>query len=354
MKHFRYQVVSFCAMLALAGCGGSSTSTPPPPTIGQIYVTTANKDEVSRFKAGDNGNVSPQGQFRVQFNVPTFIAMDAPHDRIAIKSNDVNTPAITLIDNASSIRTNLGPLTAPRIITGPATTLGTKMGLCALDSTRDLLYVTQDLGAGTGVVLVFGPASTINGDVAPLRTFTLPFHPFGLVVEVPSGLVLDVANDSLFLSDPVTNAITIFDKASTLTGSVVPSRTITGANTQLNIPGPMVLDSSGRLIVSINSGSINSQSFGILVFQNAATANGNIVPSASSTISQPPTEMAISPAGELYVVDGSPHITVYGGVATATGVINPIRVIAGPNTGLDPFFGNIPALPLGIAVDPTR
>jgi len=353
MKIAIRQLMPFYLALSLSlviGCAGSS-STPPPPTIGQIYVTTANKDEVSRFKAGDNGNVSPQGQFRVQFNIPTFIAMDAPHDRIAIKSNDVNTPAITLIDNASSI---LGPLTAPRIITGPATTLGTKMGLCALDSTRDLLYVTQDLGAGTGVVLVFGPASTINGDVAPLRTFTVPFHPFGLVVEVPSGLVLDVANDSLFLSDPVTNAITIFDKASTLTGSVVPSRTITGANTQLNIPGQMVLDSSGRLIVSINSGSINSQSFGILVFQNAATANGNIVPSASSTISQPPTEMAISPAGELYVVDGSPHITVYGGVATATGVINPIRVIAVPNTGLDPFFGNIPALPLGIAVDPTR
>jgi hypothetical protein len=351
MKLSRYLWFFFSAMLALAGCGGSSTSTPPPPAIGQIYVTTANKDEVSRFKAGDNGNVSPQGQLRVQFNAPTFIAMDVPHDRIAIKSSDVNTPAITLIDNASSI---LSPLTAPRTITGAATTLGTKMGLCALDSARDLLYVAQDLGAGTGVVLVFGPASTINGDVAPLRTFTLPFHPFGLVVEVPSGLVLDVANDSLFLSDPVTNAITIFDKTSTLTGSVVPSRTITGANTQLNIPGPMVLDSSGRLIVSINSGSINSQVFGILVFQNAATANGNIVPSASSTISQPPTEMAISPAGELYVVDGSPHITVYGGVATATGVINPIRVIAGPNTGLDPFFGNIPALPLGIAVDPTR
>ncbi len=352
MKLSRYLCFFFSAMLALAGCGGSS-STPPPPTIGQIYVTTAVKDEVSRFKAGDNGNVSPQGQFRVGFNLPSFIAMDVPHDRIAIKSNDVNTPAITLIDNASSIRINLGPLTAPRIITGPATTLGTNMGLFALDSTRDLLYVTQDLGAGTGVVLVFGPASTINGNIAPLRTFTLPFHPIGHVLVVPSGLVLDVANDSLFLSDPVTNAITIFDKASTLTGSVVPSRTITGTNTQLNVPSQMVLDSSGRLIVS-NPGGTTSQSPNILVFQNAATANGNIVPSASSTINQTISEMAISPAGELYVVDGTPQITVYSGVATATGAINPIRVIAGPNTGLDPLLGNDPALPLGIAVDPTR
>jgi hypothetical protein len=351
MKLSRYFLVSFSVMLALAGCGGSS-STPPPPKIGQIYVTTVLPNEVSRFKAGDNGNVSPQGQFTVGFFQPNFIAMDVPHDRIAIKSNDSNTPAITLIDNASSIGINLGPLTAPRLITGPATTLGTKMRLLALDSTRNLLYVTQDLGAGTGVVLVFGPASTINGDVAPLRTFTVPFHPFGVFIAVPGGLVLDVANDSLFLSDPVTNAITIFDKASTLTGSVLPSRTITGTNTQLNVPSQMVLDSSGRLIVS-NPGSNSSQS-GILVFQNAATANGNIVPSASSAIIEAPSEMAISPAGELYVVDGTPKVTVYGGIATASGVNNPIRVITGPNTGLGPFFPNEPALPLGIAVDPTR
>jgi len=346
MNLLRYYIVSVCAMLALASCGGSSsTSNPPPPAIGQIYVTLANKGQVARFKAGDNGDVSPQARLNVSPAGPTFIAMDVPHNRIAVRFND-GTPAITLVDNVS------GPATAPRVITGASTTLGIGIGECALDSTRDLLYVTQDLGAGAGVVLVFGPASTINGNIAPLRTFTLPFHPIGLVLPFPSGLVLDVANDSLFLSDPVTNAITIFDKASTLTGSVVPSRTITGTNTQINVPSQMVLDSSGRLIVS-NIGSNNSQP-GILVFQNAATANGNIVPSASSTISQAPFEMAISPAGELYVVDSNPQITVYGGVATATGAINPIRVITGPNTGLGLISPNIPALPSGIALDPTR
>ncbi|HSK45691.1 MAG TPA: hypothetical protein VLA83_17575, partial [Candidatus Binatia bacterium] len=242
-----------------------------------------------------------------------------------------------------------GPATTPRVITGASTTLGIGIGECALDSTRDLLYVAQDfvpLGAGTGVVLVFGPASTITGNVAPLRSFTLAFH--------LGGLLLDAANDRLFLADPVTNAITIFDNASTLTGAVVPARAISGANTQLQNPDELVLDSSGRLIVSNPRFLTNPQSSNILVFANANVANGNIAPTASSTMSQLPQEMALSPAGELYVVDGTAQVTVYSGVATATGAINPVRVITGPHTGLGIFNVNVPAAPVGIAVDTTR
>jgi hypothetical protein len=343
MKLSVYLFVSFSAMLALAGCGGSSsTPVPPPPTVGQIYVTLANKGQVVRFKAGDNGDVSPQARLNVSPAGPTFIAMDVPHNRIAIRFND-GTPAITLVDNVS------GPATAPRVITGASTTLGIGIGDCALDSTRDLLYVAQDfvpLGAGTGVVLVFGPASTIVGNIAPLRILTMPFH--------RSGLLLDAANDRLFLSDSVTNAITIFDNASTLTGPVVPARVISGANTQLQNPDQLALDSSGRLIVSNPRFLTTPQSSNILVFANAATANGNIVPTASSTMNQLPQGMALSPAGELYVVDGSDKITVYGGIATASGAINPIRVITGPNTGLGFFQPTVLALPLGIAIDTTR
>lgn len=351
MKLSRYFLVSVCAILALGGCGGSSStpnpSNPPPPTIGQIYVTLANEGQVSRFKAGDNGDASPQGRLNVSPAGPTFIALDVPHDRIAIRSND-GTPAITLVDNVSAINNVSGPATAPRVITGASTTMGTGIGDCALDSTRDLLYVAQivPLGAGTGVVLVFGPASTITGNVAALRSFTLAFR--------PGGLLLDAANDRLFLSDPVSNAISIFDNASTLTGAVVPARAISGVSTQLQGPDQMVLDSSGRLIVSNPRFLTNPQSSNILVFANAATANGNIVPTASSTMNQLPSEMALSPAGELYVVDGSAQITVYGGVATASGAINPIRVITGPNTGLGFFQPSVPALPLGIAIDTTR
>lgn len=345
MKLSGYLLVSFSAILALAGCGGSSSSSPPPPTIGQIYVTLANEGQVVRFKAGANGDASPQGRLRASPAGPTFIALDVPHDRLAIRSND-GVPAITLVDNASAINIVSGPATGPRVISGASTTLGTGIGDCALDSARDLLYVAQDLGAGTGVVLVFGPASTINGDVPPLRAFTMAFH--------LGGFLLDAANDRLFLSDPVTNAISVFDNASTLSGPVVRSRVISGVATGLKVPDEMVLDNAGRLIVSNPVFLSNPQSSNILVFANAGVANGSVAPSASSVIAQIPSEMAISPTGELYVVDGTAQITVYSSVATTTGAINPIRVITGPDTGLGFFQPSVPALPLGIALDPTR
>ncbi len=339
----RYLWVSLSAILALSGCGGSSsTSTPPPPPIGRIYVTLANKNQVVAFNVGDNGDVSPKGLLTFSPNGPTFIAMDVPHNRIAIRSND-GTPAITLMDNVS------GPATTPRVITGASTTMGIGIGECVLDSTRDLLYVIQDfvpLGGGTEGVLVFGPASTITGNIAPLRSFTLPAH--------QGGFLLDSANDRLFISDPVTNAISVFDNASTLSGPVVPARVISGASTQLQNPDELALDSSGRLIVSNPRFLTVPQSSNILVFANAATANGNILPTGSSTMSQLPQEMALSPAGELYVVDGTAQVTVYSGVATATGAINPVRVITGPHTGLGIFNVNVPVAPVGIAVDSTR
>jgi len=63
--------------------------------------------------------------------------------------------------------------------------------------------------------------------------------------------------------------------------------------------------------------------------------------------------MAISPAGELYVVDGGANLTVYSNIATATGGLLPSRVISGPNTGLNPGPA-IPTAVLGVAMDPTR
>src|SRR5437868_4270511 len=164
MRLSRYSLISFLAVLALAGCGGSST-TPPPPTIGKVYVSMANENTVLRFAAGASGDARPEVHLRFEPTGPTFISLDVPHNRMAIVSND-GLPAVTLLDNASEG----GP--APRVVTGAATAMGSRISLCALDSTNDLLYVAANVGSGTGTVLVFGPASTIVGNIAPLRTFT--------------------------------------------------------------------------------------------------------------------------------------------------------------------------------------
>lgn len=338
MNLLRYYVVSFCAMLSLAGCGGSSstptpTPTPPPPTVGKLYVTSGSTNSVLRFPAGATGNVSPQIKVTTPVMAPIYLALDVPHDRLAALSFGAN--AIVVMDNAS---TTLSPV---RTISGPATTLN-QTGKLALDEVNDLIYlVNQDL-TGTHI-LVFGPASTASGNVAPLHILTPAFSPFGLAV--------DSANNRLFVSD-VGGAINVFDNASTLNGSVVPNRVISGSSTQLNQPGALVLDNSGRLIVASNTFPTT-----ILVFANAGAASGNVVPTASSVISiNGASQLAVSPTGDLYVVDGDAQISVYSNITTASGSLTPVRLITGPNTGLapPPTPANIPALVIGVALDPTR
>ena len=238
------------------------------------------------------------------------------------------------MDNAS---TTLSPA---RTIAGPATTLRSPHQI-AIDSTTDLLYVLNQDIVGTHV-LVFGPASTINGNVAPLRTFD-PIH-------LPSTIALDSANNRLFVSSGL--SIEIYDNASTLSGPVTPNRTISGPLTQINAAGPLALDGAGHLIIATKSFPST-----VLVFANAGTANGNVAPATSSVITANfPTQLAVSPNGDLYVVDGTPALNVYSNITTASGSLTPSRAIAGSNTGLDPpqLPISIPALINGVAIDPTR
>jgi hypothetical protein len=56
------------------------------------------------------------------------------------------------------------------------------------------------------------------------------------------------------------------------------------------------------------------------------------------------------------VVDGTPVLNVYSNITTASGNLTPARVITGSNTGLNPppLPISIPALIIGVALDPTR
>lgn len=344
MNLLRSYLVSFCAMLVLAGCGGSSSSTtpppPPPPVTGKAYVAVVGAFSIMRFPAGGNGNISPENSIKLPSEAPGFLAIDVAHDRLVTAANG-SFPEVVFVDNAS---TTLQPV---RAISGAATTM-LFAGRIAIDNASDLVYV----GSGSsgvlvsGNILVFGPASTISGNVAPLRTISPSFS--------IAGMALDVANNRLFLSDQA-GFINVYDNASTLNGAVVPNRVIAGAATQVVVPGALALDTSGRLIVANRSAIIFPSTDNILIFSNAGAINGNVAPAAIATLSasQTAAAMAISPAGELYVVDGNANLTVYSNIATATGSLLPSRVISGPNTGLNPGPAIPPAV-LGVAVDPTR
>jgi hypothetical protein len=335
-------IYSLASLLLLIGCGGGSQQivtppiTPPntPPTAtGKLYVTNGSTNSILRFPAGAAGNVSPQTKVVPPETAPSSLALDVAHDRLAAMS--FADAAIVVMDNASTT------LSSARKITGPATTLRSPHQI-AIDSANDLLYVINEDIVGTHI-LVFGPASTISGNVAPIHSFDPG--------NVPLTIALDSANNRLFVSTGL--SIEIYDNASTLSGPVTPNRTISGPLTQINAPaGPLALDNAGHLIMATK----NFPST-VLVFANAATANGNVVPATSSVIAvNAPTQLAVSPSGDLYVVDGNPALNVYSNIATASGNLTPSRVITGSNTGLDPPQSPllIPALIIGVALDPTR
>jgi hypothetical protein len=188
MKLLSFRSIRVYATLALAwlaGCGGSSSTpnTPPPPTIGQIYITKGTGAPIVRFRAGDNGDVAPQQEIGVLAH-PTTLSLDVAHDRLAATSFD-GTPIVVLIDNASTVST------AERLISGAATTMRGP-GSCALDGAADVLYVA-DTGSvpAANAILAFGPASTASGNIAPLRTVIVPYF--------IAAMVVDPANNRLFV-----------------------------------------------------------------------------------------------------------------------------------------------------------
>jgi len=111
----------------------------------------------------------------------------------------------------------------------------------------------------------------------------------------------------------------------------------------------MALDSSNKIYVT-NDGSIAGDLDSVTVY--AAGANGNAAPiaviSGANTQLNLPQGIAIDSAGKIYVANngsangGTDAITVY--AAGANGNAAPIQTIAGSLTGLN--------LPAGLAVGP--
>jgi DNA-binding beta-propeller fold protein YncE len=336
MKLYSYcSIYSVLALTWLGGCGGSSSTpnTPPAPAIGQIYVTKGTGTPIVHFRAGDNGDVAPQQEIGVPAR-PFALSLDVAHNRLAATSFD-GPPIVVLIDNASS------PSTAARLISGAATTMRGP-GSCALDGAADVLYVA-DTGSvpAANAILAFGPASTASGNIAPLRTIIVPYF--------IAAVVVDPANNRLFVADSTNNAINIYDSASTLSGAVVPSRSVSGPATQFSSIGALAFESSGHLVAA------SSSTPNVWVFNNAGVANGNVAPSASFTLAPSgAAQMAVTPAGDLYVTEFAPEIRAYVNIFAASGTITPVRIITGPHTDLDTNFRGIPPLVVGIAIDPTR
>lgn len=322
-----------CQISPRRSSGGttSPTPTPSPGTVGQLYVASGNS--ILRFADAEaiNGAISPTATITAtQLVRPHRLLVDTQNDRLFVASQ--GNGSILVFENASARDGNIVP---DRIISGANTALTSPADL-AFDPVANQLYVAD--GAR---ILVFGNASLANGNITPLRNFNV-----GATI---GSILLDTANNILYVSDPADNVIDVLGSASQQDVVAVPSAIIAGPDTKLSGPDGLALDAAGRLIVA-NSVAPTS----ITIYPSANTANGDVLPAASisgaTTKLTSPTQILLNRNvnnGELYVIDNTTgSVLVYGGLNSANGNLAPARVITSTALAANSLGG--------FALDPTR
>jgi hypothetical protein len=334
-----YPVFLFLLLL-ICGCisprrGGSTGGGGGGNSGGQLYVSTPSAILHFSNAESSNGNVAPVGKITgasTGLSAPQHLLMDVASNRLYVANQGGS--SILVFDNVSTLNGDIRPT---RVISGSATGLASPVDV-ALDTTNNLLYV-----ADGNSILVFSPASTVNGNQAPIRSINM-----GISI---GGLLLDTANNQLYVSDPGDNAIDRLDGASTQDVVGIVGGAIAGVDTKLSQPTGLSLDSSGRLIVSNAATPVS-----ITIYPNASTASGDVIPvatiSGNNTHLQAPGQISLNRTasnGELYVVEPvGANILVFTNISTATGNVAPPRSISGSNTGLAANAIH------GLAIDPTR
>jgi sugar lactone lactonase YvrE len=319
---------------ALSGCGGSSggTSTPTPPVsvgtpastvfvVQNITTTFGSLPQILEFPAGANGSVAPTSSLTLasgelvqgvavdasgQIYVSGILISQAAVIQVfAAGASGTATPVrtITLPNGADPVAMTLdasgqlfvvddsqellvysstadGTAVPTRTISGALTTLGPTADI-AVDSSGSIYVATVVATAGadgtsySGKIQVFAPGAT--GNVGPQRVIT------------NSNLFLGVAPDAegnlyASLDVPTTGGTSsIVEYAASANGAATPTRTISGAATELATAGALRVDAAGKIYVPNQAISETSTTYSLYTF--APTASGNVAPVAAMTSS---------------------------------------------------------------------
>ena len=311
------------------GQGTSSNSSTNSTGTGQLYVSNSGASTLARFASATTvqSDVLPTAFVRgvlTRLSSPGYLTLDTANDRLYVPNAGDN--SILVWDKISQASENAPPT---RFIQGAGTQLSGPIHI-EIDSANDLLYVAN---RGNNSVTVFSSASTIQGNTAPVRTLS------GAATQITaiSALHIDTANNRLWVVNPTSNALLVFDNALSLNGGPPPNRVVSGSNTLLSSP-QYLLQTGTRLYISCGNGSI-------LRFEGADALSGSVAPAATITgsltnLAGPRQLVYRSDADELYVADGGAGaIWVFSSASTANGGPVPIRKIQGTNPGFSGLQG---------------
>jgi hypothetical protein len=234
----------------------------------RLYVPLFNAHKLLTFTglAALNGNVAP-----------TYV-LSGPQTQLA-SAEDVEfdpfrwylyvggqSGKILVFDALASLDGDVAPV---RIIEGDQTQLAGGDTRLFLDTLNDRLYVAQ---AGGHSILVFDSLATLNGNVAPARV--LEGAATGL--ECPWGVTVDTGRDLLYVSDYCTNVLKVFANASTVSGDVAPVRTISIGDVDDNYLEDLWLDpETDRLAMQAEGNNLGPAVF---FFEGVSSLDGVVLP----------------------------------------------------------------------------
>jgi hypothetical protein len=315
---------------ALPGCCG-----PPPPPTPQLFITNAGgAGSVTSYMnpATVTGNIAPSTNLSgaaPQFTTPYGVLVNSAGElqvlNVGAPWNPVPVaPSIATFSNASTGGGNLAPT---RNVSGAATEMNRPADI-ALNGARDLLFVSN---CGNNRILVFlNPHQPgFNGNLAPTRFFHTATSG---ELNAPLGICVD-AGDNLYVANANANNVLVFASASTRTGDVSASRTITSPTFQW--VQDVFVDGGNRLYVLRTPGAVD-------IFNNASALHGPQTPSATLTIPGGPwwaNSIVVSRNGTAYIAESTLGILSYDNISGLNGAVAPHRTIQGPATQLATPYG---------------
>ena len=206
-----------------------------------------------------------------------------------------------------------------RRIAGPNAHLGDVCSLTISPEAREMFYVNNDGGDNMGVFPL-----DATGEITPARELNVPHGAWGVYLEPKA--------DELFISVEHVNRIVVYPR--TAVKDDAPLRSIQGPHTELADPHGIYADAERNEIYVANHGHWRQTKIG----EGYALFGDGRWAQMRGSQSHRGIPESLEPSTGKFV---PPSVTVY--PRTGNGDLTPLRMIAGPKTGLN--------LPLGIFVD---
>jgi len=360
----------------IAVIGGSNTRLANPTAIaldagGKIYVLNSAEFPKGNTTVYSNSAQFPKGNITVYppLATATGILNEAPVATIGGSKTLLDDPAGVAVDSdgnlyvanaqgnpfAAKKNVEKGSVTVYRAgsngnvapianISGSKTGLSYPLGI-ALDSSGNI-YVTNTYtgntrGSPPNSSITVYPAGS-NGNAAPIAVIAGE----NTDLNYPQGIALD-SSGNLYVEGVVSgvgSSVNVYPSGSN--GNVSPAATIVGADTELDLPISIALDSGGNIYVSNGFGGPNQRG-SVTVYRAGSSGDAvpiNVVTSNFTGINDA-SGIAVDSSGNIYVanrfVGNAGSIDIYPAGSYATGP--PIATIAGDNTEL--------SNPIGVALD---